>query len=154
MVEIRAPFQILVIPFRQGATGFEFAILKRSDSECWQFVAGGGEDDESPYTAAQRETKEEIGIAVDGQLLELDSMATIPKDSFAAADSWGPDVYVIPEHCFAVDVAGSAVSLSCEHTDLHWVSYEDACRLLKWDSNRNALWELNERLKTPKFPAP
>jgi hypothetical protein len=27
--------------------------------------------------------------------------------------------------------------------------YEEACNLLRWDSNRNALWELNERLKAP-----
>lgn len=121
-------------------------MLKRSDAGYWQFVAGGGEDCESPIQAAQRETREEIGIAADSRLLELDSMATVPKNCFAAADSWGPDVYVVVEHCFAVDVEGSVLALSYEHTDLRWVSYEQACGLLKWDSNRNALWELNERL--------
>jgi dATP pyrophosphohydrolase len=141
---MRAPFQVLVIPYRRTSVGPEFAVLKRSDDGTWQFVAGGGDVGESPIEAAQRETQEEIGIA--GNVIRLDSMATVPKNCFRDADSWGPDVYVIPEHCFAVNAGTSAITLSGEHTDLQWASYEQACRLLKWDSNRNALWELNERL--------
>jgi dATP pyrophosphohydrolase len=144
---MRAPFQVLVIPFRHTHAGVEFAVLRRSDAGWWQFVAGGGEDDESPVQAARRETKEEIGITADGSLLKLDSMATVPKDCFAAADSWGPDVYVIPEYCFAVEMRDNKLVLSGEHTEVRWVSFEQAWGLLKWDSNRNALWELNERLK-------
>jgi len=144
---MRAPFQILVIPFRHTAARPEFAVLKRRDAGYWQFVAGGGEDDEFPAQAAQRETKEEIGIAANGRLLQLDSMATVPKKCFAAADHWGQEVYVIPEYCFAIDAGASALALSGEHTEVRWVSYDQACSLLKWDSNRNALWELNERLK-------
>ena len=93
---MRAPFQVLVIPYRWQASVLEFVVLKRSDADYWQFVAGGGEDNETPIHAAQREAKEEVGIA--GDLMQLDSLATVPKDSFAAADSWGEDVYVIPEH--------------------------------------------------------
>ncbi len=143
---MRAPFQILVIPFRRTATGLEFAVLKRSDADYWQFVAGGGEDGETPIEAAQRETQEEVGIT--GDLIQLDSLSTVPKDCFAA-ESWGQDVYVIPEHCFAVDTGDHVIALSGEHTELRWVPYERARSLLEWDSNRNALWELNERLKAP-----
>jgi dATP pyrophosphohydrolase len=144
---MRAPFQVLVIPYRRAEAGTEFAVLKRSDTGDWQFVAGGGEDGETPSRAAQRETREEIGAV--GKLTPLDSLSTVPKDCFTAADSWGAKVYVIPEYCFAVDVVGSTLTLSAEHSELRWVSYEGARSLLKWDSNRNALWELNERLKSP-----
>ena len=143
---MRAPFQVLVIPYRRAAEGYEYAVLKRSDAGWWQFVAGGGEDDETPLQAAVRETKEEIGVAGVG-LMKLDSCNTVPKEAFAAAEAWGPDIYVIPEYCFAVDVGDSEVTLSGEHTEVRWVSYDEACRLLKWDSNRNALWELNKRLR-------
>jgi len=142
---MRAPFQILVILFRRAPEGLEIAVLKRSDAGYWQFVAGGGEDDETPIQAAQRETQEETGIA--GELIRLDSMSTVPKDCFPASDSWRDDLFVIPEYCFAVDVGNRDVSLSQEHIEFQWVTYEQACSLLKWDSNRNALWELNERLK-------
>lgn len=144
---MRARFQILVIPFRRRATGTEFAVLKRSDAGCWHFVAGGGENEESPAQAAARETVEEIGVKVDDRLMALDSKATVPKNCFVAAASWGSDLYVIPEHCFAVDVGVRVLALSGEHTELRWLPYEAAMALLKWDSNRNALWELNERLK-------
>ncbi len=151
---MRAPFQVLVIPFRKTATGLEFAVLKRSDAGYWQFVAGGGEDAETPIEAAQRETGEEIGIAANGRLIQLDSMATVPKNCFAASKSWGDNVYVIPEHCFAVEVCNNVLALSGEHTECRWVGYEKACNLLKWDSNRNALWELNERLKEEQTSEP
>jgi dATP pyrophosphohydrolase len=147
---MRSPFQVLVIPFRSTASAIEFAVLRRSDADYWQFVAGGGEDGESPVQAAQRETTEEIGVA--GDLRPLDSLATVPKNCFSAADSWGEDVYVIPQHCFAVDVGNVDIRLSPEHADYQWVSYEQACSLLKWDSNRNALWELNQRLMKERSP--
>jgi dATP pyrophosphohydrolase len=151
---MRAPFQVLVIPFRRRETGVKFAVLRRSDAGWWQFVAGGGEGEESPAEAAMRETREEIGAHAPDRLMMLDSKATVPKDCFAAAASWGPDVYVIPEHCFAVDVGDRALALSSEHTELRWTSYEKATALLKWDSNRTALWELNERLKRTSNQAP
>lgn len=81
-------------------------------------------------------------------------MATVPKESFAAAAAWGEDVYVIPESCFAVHVRDSIIALSGEHTEVRWVSYEQARNMLKWDSNRNALWELNERLKVEESHGP
>ncbi len=141
---MRAPFQVLVIPFRRTASTLQFAVLKRSDADYWQFVAGGGEFGETPIQAAQRETKEEIGIT--GDFTQLDSLSTVPKDYFAAADSWGENVYVIPEYCFAVHASNVDICLSAEHIEFQWVSYEQAYSLLKWDSNRNSLWELNQRL--------
>jgi dATP pyrophosphohydrolase len=53
---------------------------------------------------------------------------------------------VVPERCFAVDFGDKPVLLSEEHTEYAWLDYEQARKRLKWDSNRNALWELRERL--------
>lgn len=141
---MRAPFQVLVIPFRHTKVGLEFAVFQQSDAGWWQFVAGGGEDDEQPVQAAERETQEETGLV--GKMISLDSRFSVPKDCFAAADSWGDEVFVIPEYCFAVDAGSCDIALSSEHTECRWVDYDRAGELLKWDSNRNALWELNERL--------
>ena len=42
----RAPFQILVYPYRKFENGqIEYALMKRSDEGYWQAIAGGGEDD-------------------------------------------------------------------------------------------------------------
>jgi dATP pyrophosphohydrolase len=48
----RAPFNVLVLPYRLRGDVFEFAVFHRSTVEMWQFVAGGGEDDESPDQAS------------------------------------------------------------------------------------------------------
>ncbi|MBM4041866.1 MAG: NUDIX pyrophosphatase [Planctomycetes bacterium] len=144
---MRMPFQVLVIPFRRTAAGVEYAVLKRSDADWWHFVAGGGEEGESPLDAARRETREEIGITPKGELLPLDSMATIPRHWFAAGAEWPPEVYVVPEYAFAVETGEAELTLSEEHTELRWVPYDEAQALLTWDSNRTALWELNERLR-------
>ena len=37
--------------------------------------------------------------------------------------------------------------LSHEHAEYRWLPYEDAERLLRFDSNRTALWELNLRIR-------
>ena len=134
---MRVPFQVLVIPFRRTAAGPEFAVLKRSDTDYWQFVAGGGEAGETPIQAAQREAQEEIGIA--GEPVPLDSMCTVPKGCFGKAGSWGDDIFVIPEHCFAIDEGNRDISLSREHTEFRWVPFVQASSLLKWDSNRTVL---------------
>ena len=55
---------------------------------------------------------------------------------------------MIPEHCFAVDVEDAALILSHEHEELRWATVDQANALLTWDSNRTALWELCERLKS------
>ena len=44
----RAPFQVLVLPYRCNPAGdIDYAIFSRSDDSCWQGIAGGGEDIES-----------------------------------------------------------------------------------------------------------
>jgi len=124
--------------------------LKRSDAEYWQFAAGGGEEGETPLQAARREVEEEIGIA-DSTLLPLDSVSSVPRTCFAAANSWPATLYVVVEYAFAVDTEDQLLRLSGEHMELCWVDYARAGQLLRWDSNRTALWELRERLLSPAF---
>lgn len=142
---MRAPFQVLVLPYRWQEGKPSYAILQVVDGAYWQFVAGGGEDQETPWEAAQREAREETGL--EGALLPLDSLATIPKFHFLSAPTWPEDIYVIPEHAFGMEVLSAEIQLSREHLAYRWVGFEEGWQLLKWDSNRNALWELDQRLK-------
>ncbi|MFN2143810.1 MAG: NUDIX hydrolase [Anaerolineales bacterium] len=145
----RAPFQVLVFPYRRTAAGsYEFAIFFRRSpryGDFWQGIAGGGEDDETPLQAAQRESWEEGGLLPETPFLPLDSNATIPAPQ-AAGMLWGPEVLVVPEYAFGADAQGQEIVLSPEHEDFRWVDYETAQSLLRFDSNRNALWELHYRL--------
>lgn len=52
----RAPFQVLVYPYRRLEGGLvNYALFRRSDAGWWQGIAGGGEGRESPEEAARRE---------------------------------------------------------------------------------------------------
>ena len=143
----RAPFQVLIVPYRIRTIGMmEVAVFHRHDESMWQFLSGGGEDGESPTDAAQREVREEAGLSANLPLMKLESMATIPRSEFPGGEHWPNSIYVVPEHCFAADLTQHEISLSEEHKAFEWLLYEDARHKLTWDSNRNALWELRERL--------
>ena len=141
----RAPFQILAIPFCQTDDGLRVAILRRADTVVWQFVAGGGEDDETPLQAARREIMEELGV-VGAPVYPLDTRCSIPANCFRDCALWGERCLVIPEYAFAVRVRMDAIRLSHEHSALQWETAEDAAAQLRYDSNRTALYELKERL--------
>jgi dihydroneopterin triphosphate diphosphatase len=146
----RAPLQILVLPFRRRTEApVEYAILKRRDyaDDCWQGVAGGAEQGESAEQTARRKMAEECGIPLDAPLIKLDAIASVPVIHFKDAHLWGPNVYVVIEHAFGAWVEdGRTITLSREHSEHRWLPYEGAAKLLRWDSNKTALWELNERL--------
>lgn len=141
----RAPLQVLVFPYRVTPEGIRYAVFRRTDGDYWQAIAGGGDEGETPLKAAQREALEEAGLN-SNEFLALDSLNTVPVVGVCGYLRWGPDVLVVPEHCFGVDVRDQELVLSHEHTEYRWVDYDAAVEMLHWDSNKNALWELNHRL--------
>jgi dATP pyrophosphohydrolase len=46
-----------------------------------------------------------------------------------------------------VCVTEEMLVMSSEHKEYKWVSYSEAFEMLKYDSNRTALWELKTRLQ-------
>lgn len=142
---MRQPWQVLVIPWRIKDNKIEYCILKRKEN-WWQFIAGGGESKEDPVDAAIRETMEETGISAESDIIKLDAYSTIPVKNVVGYFMWGRDVFMIPEYAFGAKWDGEPIKLSDEHVYYEWVSYKKAHSILKWDSNRTALWELNERL--------
>ena len=143
---MRAPFQILAIPYRRSGNQTLYCVFRRAKPVQWQFIAGGGEDDEKPLEAAKREIWEESGITAD-TVFALTSTSCIPTSIFPNLRpyNWPPDTYVIPEYAFAFPCE-ETVKLSAEHTDFAWLSYEEAVERLTWDSNKTALYELHCRL--------
>ncbi|PMO72690.1 NUDIX hydrolase [Vibrio splendidus] len=141
---MRAPFQILVFPYKTVDNKYRFLIARRRDNGVWQAISGGGEDNESLLEAAKRELSEETQlVGCNWQL--LDSMCMLPKVFYSGNHNWTEHPFVIPEHSFSVKVTKDP-QLSNEHTDYRWCDYQEAIELLTYDSNRNALWEINERL--------
>lgn len=143
---MRAPYQILAIPYRIQDRTIEFCVLHRADCNQWQFVAGGGEDGETPKEAAIREISEEAGVQ-NANIFPLTSMCYIPAGVISEDRriGWPKNTWVIPEYAFAFRCDGDPV-LSQEHDRFRWLTYEDTLNLLQWDSNRTALYELNQQL--------
>ncbi len=140
---MRAPFQILAIPYKYKGEAPIYCVLHRSDYDQWQFIAGGGEDSETPKEAAKREILEEGGISITN-IIALKSKCYIPVENFPRRHlyGWPDDTYVIPEYSFGFECMDELI-LSHEHTELVWLSYEEAREKLQWDSNKTALYELN-----------
>ena len=142
----RATFQVVVFPFRRRGESVEYAVFRRADAGYWQGIAGGGEDDESPLEAAKRETEEEAGIPRTSTFYRLDTVSSVPVYHFAARTEWPKDLYVTTNYSFGVDCANTEIVLSHEHTEVAWLPFAEAHNILKWDNNRTALWELDQRI--------
>ena len=147
---MRAPFQILAIPFKRVDGDLKYCVFHRADHDQWQFLSGGGEDEETPEEAAKREISEESGLST-AELIPLRSMCFMPTEIFPKRylENWPSDTYVIPEFAFAFECR-DAIRLSQEHLECAWLSCEEAKARLKWDSNRTALYELDCRLKNAR----
>lgn len=145
----RAPFQTLIIPYRPASNGgWAYLLMRRADAGYWQPVAGGGEGSESREQAARREAREEAGVPQETTLLQLVTMEHIRVTEFKDSPAWGEDVYVIPQYCFGAAVQPDwEPTLSHEHSEYGWFSFEEAHSLLRFDGNRTALWELDRRLR-------
>lgn len=139
---MREPYQILSIPYRIVDGTPLFCIFRRRDSDYWQFIAGGGENGETPIEAAIRETREEIGVELKN-IKQLTCIAYVPAEVIAESkrQHWDKNTHVIPEYSFAFE-CDSEPLLSNEHTKYKWVTYDEGRKLLKWDSNKVAMYEI------------
>ena len=144
---MRQPYETLIFPYKKDLDGLKYAIFLRNDMKVWQGICGWGEDGETIIETAKRESFEEAGIEYTSNYIPLDTITTMPVVAITGKFSWGEDVFVVKEYCFGVDATDQEIKLSDEHPEYRWLPYEEAKKLLKWDSDRTALWELNERLK-------
>ena len=146
---MRLPYQTLTILYKKNNDKILYAIFYRNSHPIWQFISGGGEDNETPFETVIREIKEETLLTIERKRVkQLDSRTTIPVLNITGRYTWGPDVYVIPEYAFSVEIIrDDNIQLSNEHKEYKWVEYDEAMNKLKYDSNKTALWELNEKIK-------
>ena len=149
---MRAPYNVLILPYYCEEENIIFCIFKRDDMDLWQFVAGGGENEETPIIAAKRESFEEAGISSNLKYNELQSMCYVSANNFSlqAQKNWGK-LFVIPVFTFSVQLYSLDIRISSEHKEYRWCTYEDAMKLLHFDLDKTALYELNERIKNDQW---
>ena len=144
---MRIPKQVLIIPYRNIDDKIEYCIFKRKDMNVWQWIAGGAEDfDKNILESAKREFWEETKIK-DVLIQQLELTCKIPVVNIVKDFIWGEDVFYSEEYAFSVNITNKKIQLSNEHTEYKWVDYNEAKSLLRYDSNKSALWELDIKLK-------
>lgn len=124
-----------------------YAVFRRHIEGYWQSIAGGGEGDETPLEAVQRETFEEAAVPFDSQWITLQTRTSVPITYFRQHEHWDTAILVIPVHYFGVIISTDTIVLSPEHSEYQWMTETEAQTLLKWDSDRTALWELDQLLR-------
>lgn len=120
--------------FRIRNGELEFLLLKRSPGEyypnLWQMVTGKIKENETAYSAALREIKEETNL--------------IPEKFWVAPtvnSFYSPDKdYICLIPVFAAKVSFDAeIKISNEHTEFKWLNPEEAKKLLAWEGQRKSV---------------
>jgi dihydroneopterin triphosphate diphosphatase len=127
------PTMIQVHVARRRGDMTEYLVLKRSDDEdiypgIWQVVTGMIEPDESAQQAAHRELHEEAGLRPSEFycLPYIASFFSIRRN----------EVQHVP--VFAAIVSEDAeVTLSEEHSEFRWVSFDEAIKILPFPSHKD-----------------
>lgn len=142
---MRKPKNVLVFLYRYNSD-LEYCLFYRKKEKFWQGISGGVEDLETLEDTVKREVYEETGIKVN-RIIKLDTISSIPGINVNKMFNYVNNIYVVYEYAFGVLIFDEEIQLSEEHEKYKWVSYDEAIKLLKYDSNKTALFELNERMK-------
>ena len=119
--------------FRHTNNGPRFLLLKRAKTKMyehlWQGVAGKIEQGETATDAAIRELKEETGF---------EPMRMFVADHVSKFyETHGDRINLVP--VFGIEVDDDAVTISKEHCDFKWVSYESASKTLVWKGQKEGI---------------
>jgi 8-oxo-dGTP pyrophosphatase MutT (NUDIX family) len=133
--------KIQCIVFRKGSSGYEFLVLKRLPEHggFWQPITASVEPDELLIDAVYRELEEETSVS-------KKDIKRVIGDIHYFEFPWDEE-HIAKEHVFGVEVKPETKvdiksNVYDEHEDFRWVSFDEALKLIKWDSNKEALREL------------
>ena len=121
---------------------YKFLLLKRNENDkvypgIWQMITGGVMQNESIREGVIREIKEETGI-------NPSQVYSMPRVNAFYFD-YGDAVCLSP--VFLAIAENKNVSISDEHTEFIWVSYEEAIKLIHWPDQIESLMMIERYLK-------
>jgi 8-oxo-dGTP pyrophosphatase MutT (NUDIX family) len=107
-------------------------------SSFWGFPKGHIEAGEDERTAARREIREEAGLEV----AILDGFRYVEKYTYQRKGKPNPKQAIY----FVAEAQDRTARLSREHSDMAWLSFDEAFARLQFDGLRNTLRAANEFL--------
>lgn len=135
-IPIRA-FISSLIALREGKTGYEVLLLKRTKTLIgeWCQIAGKIEEGETAWQAAVRELSEETALLPE-KLYSADIC-----EQFYEADR---DAITLAPVFVAFVGKEAEVVLNHEHSDFRWVSFDDAIEMVAFGGQRRILRWIEE----------
>ena len=138
----KRPVSVLVVIFAQD-TKRVLMLQRRDDPDFWQSVTGSLEEGEAPWQTAQREVKEEVGIDILGENLDLfDCQRCVEFELFVhLRRRYAPGVTRNKEHWFCLALPEERDVVITEHLAYQWLDAATAAALTKSWSNQQAIEE-------------
>ncbi len=125
--------------FRGDGRERRYLLLRHRGEEYWAFPKGKVEAGEDTFAAAVREVFEETSI---------DGLQPIRGFCETSRYHFSRNGETIAKHVdyFLAETADGDVSLSSEHSDFRWLSFDDALHQLTYEESRRILRDAEERL--------
>lgn len=122
----------------------EYILLERKlHWHGWEFPKGGIDGAETAIQTAEREAKEETGLAI----LKIKSHNVRGKYSYSQFLDDRPKYFGQTYELFSAEVLnGYVVFDSREHSNFLWLSFEDAIKKLTWQDQKKCLRIVNKSL--------
>lgn len=133
------PIKVQGVMYSKTSDKIEYLIIKRSeiDGGFWQGVTGTLNEEESLTQCLKREIYEELGTT---KIKDISNL----KEVLQWAKKTG---FVITEYVYTVEFDRDVnITLSKEHDDYKWCTYEEAYNTLEKDNNKNTLKKINLEL--------
>ena len=130
---------------RKGGT--EVLIVHRSPEQggYWHVVAGGVEPGETPAEAAERELREETGLAVRvaAGITTAEYVYPLTEEPADRRDEYDPSIAEVEVTCFRVTAPDDwEPTLDWEHDEHRWCEPREAFTTLRWPETAHALQRL------------
>lgn len=139
-MQYKNPNSVLVVIYAKSSHRV-LMLQRQDDSEFWQSVTGSLADKETPFLTALREVKEEIGVDIVAEHLELiDCNQSVEFEIFPHFRyKYAPNVTHCKEHWFLLVLPDEREPILTEHLAYQWLSVSEAVALTKSPNNAEAI---------------
>lgn len=139
-MQYKNPNSVLVVIYAKSSHRV-LMLQRQDDPEFWQSVTGSLAEKETPFLTALREVKEEIGVDIVAEHLELiDCNQSVEFEIFPHFRyKYAPNVTHCKEHWFLLALPDEREPILTEHLAYQWLSVGQAAELTKSWNNRAAI---------------
>ena len=116
-------------------------LQRKDDPEFWQSVTGSIAPNETAKQTAIREVREEIGVDIERQGLEIiDCRESVEFEIFPHFRyKYAPEITHCREHWFLLALPTEQTPVLAEHLAFKWVTSDEAARMTKSPNNAAAI---------------